>query len=235
MGSFFNLDGPFHKWGTELADVMLLSLLWVVCSLPIFTIGASTTALYYVFGKKVRGEDPYIFKNFFKSFKQNFKQATVVTLILGLLWFSVYLYYKIITGGDVKTWMQVMALFYMVQVTVMTLYIFPVLSRFEMTMKNLLLASFIYGNRHLLTTLICGALFIISILVTFSLTPFSMFAFGIYALVSSYFFQKVFTRHIENSIKEDEEDEMDETGIIDETDEQTVRQLENFEEDGNER
>lgn len=219
MGGFFNLDGPFNKWGTEIADVMILSLLWLVCSLPIFTLGASTTALYYVFGKKVRGEDPYVFRHFFKSFKENFKQATILTFIFGLLWFSVYLYYKIITGGDVKIPIQIMALFYMIQVTVITLYVFPVLSRFDMTIKDLLIASFIYGNRHLFTTIICSILFVIAILVALSLTPFSIFAFGIYALVSSYFLQKVFTRHIENSIKKDE---------IDEADEQEVEQLESL-------
>ena len=226
MGGFFNLDGPFHKWGTEVADVMLLSLLWLVCSLPIFTIGASTTALYYVFGKKVRGEDPYVFRHFFKSFKQNFKQSTALTFMLGLLWLSVYLYYKIITGGDTKIWLQVMALFYIVQVTVITLYIFPVLSRFEMTIKNLFIASFLYGNRHLFTTFICGILFVVAVFFTISLTPFSIFAFGIYALISSYFFQKVFTRHIENSIKEDREDNEENNEVLEE-----IKPLENIEEE----
>jgi len=232
MGGFFNLDGPFHKWGTEVADVMLLSLLWLICSIPIFTIGASTTALYYVFGKKVRGEDPYVFKHFFKSFRQNFKQATVLTFMLGLLWLSVYLYYKIISGGDAKLWMQIMALFYMVQVTVITLYVFPVLSRFEMTIKNLLIASFLYGNRHLLTTLICGALFAIAIFFTISLTPLSIFAFGVYALASSYFLQKVFTRHIENSIKAEEAEEAEESDEKNHGEDlEEIKQLDNFEEE----
>ena len=66
MNGFFDLDGPFYKWGTEVADIIILSLLWLICALPIVTIGASTTALFYVYGKKIRGEDPYIFKSFFK-------------------------------------------------------------------------------------------------------------------------------------------------------------------------
>ena len=211
---------------------MLVSLLWLGCSIPIFTMGATTTALYYVFGKKVRGEDPYVFKHFFKSFRQNFKQATVLTFMLGLLWLSVYLYYKIITGGDAKLWMQIMALFYMVQVTVITLYVFPVLSRFEMTIKNLLIASFLYGNRHLLTTLICGVLFVIAIFFTISLSPLSIFAFGVYALASSYFLQKIFTRHIEKGIKaEEEEDEEEGDEENYEEDLQEIKQLENLEEE----
>ena len=196
MGGFFNLDGPFYKWGTEVADIMILSLLWLIFSLPIFTIGASTTALFYVCGKKVRKEDPYIFKSFLSSFKNNFKQGTVLTLVLGLLWFSVYLYYKIITSGNAQVWLQIMGLFYMIQVLIITLYLFPVLSRFEMTIKNLLITSFILANRHLPTTILCSVLFLGVIIAVITPTPIAIFAFGIYGIISSYFFQRIFTRHI---------------------------------------
>lgn len=208
MGGFFNLDGPFQKWGTEIADVLILSILWFVCSVPIVTIGASTTALFYVYGKKVRGEDPYIAKMFFKSFKDNFKQATIITFMLGLLWFSSYLYYNILTGGQAQLWVKVVGLFFMVQVLIVSLYVFPVLSRFHMPIKNIIISSFVFGNRHIFSTIICALLFGISILVIITPTPFSLFSFGIYALVSSVFFQNIFTKHIKaiDAIKEKEEE-----------------------------
>lgn len=214
MNGFFNLDGPFYKWGTELADVMILSLLWLVCSLPVFTVGASTTALFYVYGKKVRGEDPYVFKSFFKSFKDNFRQSTVITIILGVLWLSVFLYYKILTGGSAQTWLKIMGLFYILQVIVITLYVFPILSRFEMTIKNLLITSFLFGNKHLPTTIGCGILFGGFLFLIMTPTPLLIFAFGIYALLSSYLFQNVFTRYIEErekqaQLKEEGEEEED--------------------------
>ncbi len=196
MNSFFSFDGLFYKWGTAVADVLILSLLWTICSLPMVTVGASTTALFYVFGKIVRGEEPYIFRTFFKSFKDNFKQSTILTLILGILWFSVYFYFQLLKHGNAKIWVQAIAVLYIVQVVIVTMYLFPVLSRFDMSIKNLLLASFVFGNKHLLTTILSGILFAAAIFLIINPTPISIFSFGIYALITSFLFQRIFTRHI---------------------------------------
>ncbi len=196
MGSFFNLDGPFHKWGTEVADIMILSVLWLVCSIPIVTMGASTTALFYVLGKKVRKEDPYVTKNFFKSFKDNFVQGSILTVIAGVMIFSAYLYFEILLSGTAPMWIKVIGLFFILQVTFLTLYMFPVLSRFEMPVKNILISSFVFANKHFATSILCAALFAISVYAALSLNPLSIFSFGIYALVSSFLFQRVFTKNI---------------------------------------
>ena len=179
MNRFFDIDGPVYKWGTEIADFMILSILWLVCSIPIFTIGASTTALFYVLGKKVRKEDTYVFKPFFKSFKENFLQATIITVILAIVWFSSYLYYEILVSGKAQIWVKIMGLFSIIQVMIFTMYVFPILSRFHMTTKNLIMNSFILGNRHILSTALCGILFIGFIIMLTSLSPFSIFSFGL--------------------------------------------------------
>ncbi len=197
MNGFFNLDGPFYKWGSEIADVMILSILWLVCCIPIFTIGASTTALFYVFGKKVRGEDPYVFRHFFQSFKENFKQATIITIILGVMLFSSYLYVEMLLSGTAPIWVKMIGMFFVIQVAFISLYIFPVLSRFEMSIKNIFISSFIFTNKHFITSILCVILFAANVYVVLSLSPFTLFSFGIYALVSSYLFQRIFTKNIE--------------------------------------
>ena len=58
LGRFFNL----------VFDLVIMHLIWIICSLPIFTIGASTTALYYAFMKRTRRDEGYIWKNFFLFF-----------------------------------------------------------------------------------------------------------------------------------------------------------------------
>ena len=67
---------------SRIFDMMCLNVLWLVCSLPIFTIGASTTAMYTVMLKVVKNEEGYIVKGFFKAFKENFKKSTIIWLIL---------------------------------------------------------------------------------------------------------------------------------------------------------
>lgn len=69
----FDLDGPVYRIGTEIADLLILTFYWIVCSLPIISIGASTTAVFYVYGKKVRGEDVYVTKDFLKVLKKTLR------------------------------------------------------------------------------------------------------------------------------------------------------------------
>ena len=79
------IDNPIMRGMGRLADFIILNLLWVVCSIPIITIGASTTALYTVMMKLVKNEEGYIAKGFLKAFKENFKQSTIMWIIFLLI------------------------------------------------------------------------------------------------------------------------------------------------------
>ena len=88
MDRIFNMDNKFFVFMGRVADLMILNILCIICCIPIITIGASVTAMYYVTLKMARNEESYIVRSFFKSFKENFKQATViwlVALVAGLL------------------------------------------------------------------------------------------------------------------------------------------------------
>ena len=80
MSRFFNPDNPVMEFIAKIFDLVILNLIFIFSCVPIITIGASTSALSYVTLKMVRGEDPYIWRNFWKSFRQNFKQGTLVFL-----------------------------------------------------------------------------------------------------------------------------------------------------------
>ena len=72
MGGIFNIDGPVMRTLTKVADLMILNVLAMICSIPVFTAGAALTALHYMSLKIVRGEEGYIIRGFFKSFKEKF-------------------------------------------------------------------------------------------------------------------------------------------------------------------
>ena len=78
----FNLDSPLMQGLSKMADLMWLNVLTLLCCLPVVTMGASLTAMNYVALKIVRDEECYISKSFFKSFKENFKQATIIWLMI---------------------------------------------------------------------------------------------------------------------------------------------------------
>ena len=98
MGRFFNMDNKFFVFMGKVADLCLLNLVLILCCIPVVTAGASLTALYYVTMKMVRNEEAYIFRSFFKSFKQNFRQATVINLIMLVAALVLYLDTKIVGG-----------------------------------------------------------------------------------------------------------------------------------------
>ena len=79
---FFSYESKFSQLLLKICYSCYLNLLWFVCSLPVVTIGAATTALYYTSLKVIRGEESSLTQQFFHSFRENFKQATVLWLIM---------------------------------------------------------------------------------------------------------------------------------------------------------
>ena len=78
----FSYDSKFSQIMLKLCYGCYLNLLWMVCSLPVFTAGAATAALYDVTLRLAREEEPPLTRQFFKAFRENFRQATILWLIL---------------------------------------------------------------------------------------------------------------------------------------------------------
>ena len=80
--SFFSLDSKFSQIMGRVFDLMMLNIIFLIMCIPIVTIGANFTAMYYVTLKMIKNEETYIFRTYWKSFRENFKQATAIWLIL---------------------------------------------------------------------------------------------------------------------------------------------------------
>ena len=85
MKNLFSLDNPVMRFLDMMADLIILNLLFIVCSIPIITLGASATAMCYVTLKMRDKEEGSVFRNFFRAFRQNFAQATLIWIILAAL------------------------------------------------------------------------------------------------------------------------------------------------------
>ena len=105
MDRLFNMDNKFFTVMGRVADLIMLNVVFLICCLPIVTIGASLTALHYVTLKMARNEESYIIRSFFKSFKQNFKQATIINLIMLLFGGLLYLDLNIINNMSRRIWL----------------------------------------------------------------------------------------------------------------------------------
>lgn len=138
MGKIFDLDSPVMRFLSRMADLMILNVIMTICCLPIITIGASVTAMHYVMLKMVRNEEGYIVKDFFKSFKMNFKQATIIWLIMLVMIFVFVGDYLIVNYSGIvfPEGMGLILTVVAILIFIVSTYIFPVLSRFDNTVKN---------------------------------------------------------------------------------------------------
>lgn len=144
MDKFFNLDSPVMRALSRIADIVVLNILTFICCIPIVTIGAALTAQHYVVLKMVRDEEGYVARPFFKSFKDNFKQATCIWLILlvFILLFALDTYVFLYSGMEFPKFIIIVVCAFAMIVGMVGIYVFPVLARFDNTVKNTIINSF---------------------------------------------------------------------------------------------
>jgi len=196
MSGFFNMEGPFYKFGSLIADIIILSFFWILFSLPFFTIGASTTALYYVMTRRISNREGYLFRDFWTSFKSNLKQTTIIWIAFLVL---LYILYINITNieliGGLSTFILPIQLVFLLELILCFIYIIPLNARFEVGLLESVKTAFFIANRHLLTSIACliigAAIAAISLITIIT----SLIAMGLYVYLTSFLFLRVFRKY----------------------------------------
>lgn len=186
----------------KIGDMICLNVMWLICCIPIVTIGASTTALYTVMLRLVKNEEGYIFRGFFKAFKSNFKQSTIIWLIfliLGIVWTIDFRVAGLLPGtaGVVLSAIFLTLGFLLLSVTI---YIFPLTARYENGIKATFKNALILTAAKLPYTLLMAAVTIVAVIASlwstftlmFSLPLWLMIGGSLIAWVNSYILRKVF-------------------------------------------
>lgn len=132
---FFSVDSPLYRFLNKLLDVLKLNFLWLLFSLPIVTIGASTVAAMYVALKMADDEEGYIGKQFVKAFKENWKQGTVLWLITIVAVYAIYLDFQLFeVVEDNPIIFLIVGIVSIVVVISALIYSYPLLARYENTL-----------------------------------------------------------------------------------------------------
>lgn len=165
----FQNDSLFGKFMNLLFDVLHIGLLWLLCSVPLITMGTATTAAYYTMAKCVRYKSGYVSREFWGAFRKNFRQ----TIGLNFLFLIVF----IVLAADIwYVWHQndrlgsslFMGLLFIVFLVVgICIYLYPILSRFYMKSVTLIKSSFIVMFKYLPVTLGLAAGLILAILLVY--------------------------------------------------------------------
>ncbi|HAE16889.1 MAG TPA: hypothetical protein DCG51_10120 [Erysipelotrichaceae bacterium] len=212
--NIFSYDSKFSQLFVKLSYACWLNMMWMICSLPIITIGASTTALYSVTLKIADETESNITRQFIHAFRSNFKQSTrlwILLLIAGLLIggdFYVVMHMRSMSTGIMAIiWTLNLALLIAVSIiyVVVLIYIFPLIARFENTDQAMLKNSLLIGIHYLFCTIVVAAIhFVMFYAVVAVFTPLILFGEGLCALLSSYMLINVF-RVISYRPEEDEQ------------------------------
>ncbi len=211
MSNWFDIDSKFYKFCSYIGDFIILMVLWAVFSIPVITVGASTTAAYYVATRQLSSREGYIWKDFLKSFKSNFIQSTLSTVIFSLIGTVIYFNLEFLEKSSIFFPVQFVLLY---ELTITVIYTFPLLSRFDFKLPKLLKTAFLMANKHLLTTLSCVALFaagialisnsldILSLSYTFPIFFVVLFCTGLYLFISSLMFMRLFRKYVPDMDKD---------------------------------
>lgn len=191
------------------ADIVVLHFLWVLCSLPIVTIGASTTALYYSCMKRIRNSEGYPSRNFFKSFKENFKQSTIIWIGMLLTGFVFFTDLRIGMALDnmMGKIMIVSCSVFLIPYLLVCMYIFPVQAKFENRIFDNLKNALLMSLRHFPSSLLLIVIYATFVVLLLSFVPFIGLMLccgaGLIAYMTSNVFIYIFRKYIPDELERD--------------------------------
>ncbi len=225
----FNMDSKFMRFMIKFADMMIINILVIICSIPVITIGPALTAGYYVALKEVRDEEGYILKSFFKSFKANFKQGVIATLILGaiagFLGYELFIVYQWACMDNTPEYARLVfgaVVGLAILVMMIILYLFPLMARFYNTIPNYFKNSVMLGIKNFPSSILMIAIVIFVVYMYLVNWMMIFFAVGGAIYLNSMIMVRIFDKLMPKEETEEEE------GIIEEEPQRVVITLENM-------
>ena len=212
----FKLDSPLMNILNKVADIMILNLMVILFSLPIFTAGAAITAGYSVAFKMVKNEESYIIKGFWKAFKQNFKQSTAIWLIFVAIFAVLFLDYRIMFYSEMEMgrWITYGVIAVTVIISLGFSFVFPLQARFVNKVKNTIKNSFLMALSHLPSAILFVVSYAIPVLLVYffpqTIPVVFLSACGLLIYLKSFLFRKIFKKYEPDTEESNQEEEQGE-------------------------
>ncbi|MEV5070760.1 DUF624 domain-containing protein [Microbacterium sp. LMI12-1-1.1] len=218
MSGIFAPDSAAMRFLTRIADLMILNLVFIATAIPVVTLGAALTALNFTAMRIVRGQCDAVTRDYFRSFRQNFRQATLLGLLLLLVAVALGAWYVVLTGGSLDAGLQLVLLvvWYLVAFAfaVNLLFVFPYLANFEGTIREVLRNARLLSWRHPLVAIMSLAIIGLAIVVTVfspAVTAYGLLwlaiGFAAIAFLTGVLFTRVFDTYAPQPVAVEESDE----------------------------
>ena len=194
FASFFNPEGKFFQIGSKAADLLLAGVLWLICCVPLVSIGPACTALYDVVVRNIRNDrGSEICCDFFRVFRRDFRQSMGLMLLLTALAAAALLGEQFMRqSGTTAVW-----LLRAVVVVVMMIgpYGFALISRFDNSFGRMLFLTLYLTFRHFLISLTMALLLALGGLLVYLHLPLAILMPGVVSLLLSLLLERVLQLH----------------------------------------
>lgn len=201
-----NPDSRIMSFLAKLGDMFILNVLYLVCCIPVITIGAATTALYYNTLKMAENRESYVWREFLRTFKENFKQATIIwmiILVIGAVLVGDFLVMGGIGSQALASVTAIVVIVVGVFLILTAVYVFPVLARFDNSVLNIMKYALLMAILHLPSTVVILAIHSVPMLLAFAsleafirgLLPVLLFTVSILAYFESKLFSRIFSNY----------------------------------------
>lgn len=201
MSNWLNPNNGFFTFMGKVFDIIVLNLLWLLLCIPIVTIIPATTAMYYAIVKVIRRERGYVSREFFRSFKRNFRYGSFYSIIMVAGAFILYVdfaySFALVQAGEALG-NTIMGVFLMIALLVLSVlvYLCPVLSRFDMKFMGIIKTSFYLASRHFLKTLVFIVLLAVGVLGSIVFVPGIFFLPAVCTLLTSFLMEGIFKKYM---------------------------------------
>lgn len=196
---FFNPENKGWSLFSYVCDILLLSLAWVLCSLPVLTVGAASAALYDSTVHGIRRGEHEIYARYKRTFLAELKNSIPSTLLWGAVIAAVVLVCRALGAfapeGRASLLLEGVGLCVLALAAGLTLWAFALPSRFDMRFSMLHGNALRLGLAHALRTVAAGAAALASAFITARLVAPVMFLPGLTALWCSYMFEPVMAKY----------------------------------------
>ena len=210
---FWAIDSPVMRVLGRLGDIIILNMIFVVGCIPVITIGTSLSALYAVAMKMARGEDPSVWKEFWKAYKRNFRPATICWLVMAVIAILLFVDFRIIgvlkrSSESMYSIMRIVLAVILGMWMLMFQYLFPYIARFENTVKQTLKNAFLLMIRHLPWALLLLVILIASALSIYIIPVLLVVIPAVTSMVFDFILERLFRRYMspEDLAREEEND-----------------------------
>lgn len=167
---FLRWDSPLMQKVALVGNLVILNILWVVCSLPIVTAGAATAAMYYTVFQFQTAEETEVIRPFFRGFRSNFKQATLLwipTLVVGAILVLAVLYYIVMYPAN--TVLQAVVILSCAIFLMMQTQLLPMVARFDVKTGDALKNSLLLSLLHFPSSILMAVLNILPAVILYAL------------------------------------------------------------------